>query len=118
MTNPDHIPPASQSPGPPEQPSVNLHPIHMPQEIALDDPESKYLFRSSAEKPLVATPAALELYGPETILACLCRLQVKARLHHGLDYLHVFSDASKPEPLWIMEDDAGGAITALLPSDN
>jgi hypothetical protein len=44
-------------------------------------------------------------------------LQAKARQHNGIDYLQVFEDASKPEPLWFIEDDVGGAITVLLPSD-
>ncbi len=35
----------------------------------------------------------------------------------GLDYLQVFDDSDKAEALWFIEDDAGGAITALLPSD-
>lgn len=92
-------------------------PIHNPQGIPLTDPRSHYLFMPSPDKPFVATPAALALYGPEKILACLTRLQVKARLHKGLDYLQVFTDPGKPEPLWFIEDDGGGAITALLPSD-
>lgn len=92
-------------------------PIHQPQEVPLTDPGSRCLFLPSVEKPFVATPAALELYGLETVLACLTRLQVKARLHGGLDYLQVFSEPGKPEPLWFIEYDEGGTITALLPSD-
>ena len=91
--------------------------IHHPQEIPLDDPQSKYLFQPSPTKPLVATPAALRLYGLETILACLRVLQAKAAQHQGLDYLEVFEDPTKGERLWFIEDDEGGAITALLPSD-
>lgn len=92
--------------------------IHHPQKIPLDHPDSRYLFQPSPTKPLVATPAALELYGLETILATLYRLQAKAKRHNGLDYLQVFRDPSKPEKLWFIEDDEGGAITALLPSDH
>ena len=68
-------------------------------------------------KPLVATPAALELYGYETILACLRVLQANAETHKRLDYLQVFEDPSKVKRLWFIEHDEGGAITALLPSD-
>ena len=75
------------------------------------------MFQSGPAKPFVATPAAIEMYGIEAILMCLARLQAKAQLHQGLDYLQVFHDVSKPEKLWFMEDDEGGAITALLPTD-
>lgn len=89
-----------------------------PQEIALDHRDSRYRFQPSASKPFVATPAALDLYGLETILTCLAYLQRQAQLYQGLDYLQVFEDATKAEQLWFMEDDEGGAITALLPSDH
>jgi hypothetical protein len=87
-----------------------------PQEIPLDHPESKYLFQPGPDKPLVATPAAIDLYREE-IHRCLVVLQEKAREHGGSDYLQVFEDPTKPEPLWFIEDGDGGAITALLPSD-
>lgn len=75
------------------------------------------MFVPSAEKPFVATPAAIEMYGRETIRACLSLLQDSAIANAGLDYLQVFDFSDKPEKLWFIEDDPGGAITALLPSD-
>ena len=89
----------------------------LPQEILLTDPASFYFFQPSVAKPFLATPAALQLYGLETILSCLYRLQAQARQYQGLDYLQVFEDRTKEERLWFIEDDEGGAITALLPSD-
>lgn len=86
------------------------------QEIPLDHPDSTNMFLLSAEKPFLATPAAIDLYG-DHILGCLAVLQAKARQHRGLDYLQVFTDPGKPKPLWFIEDGDGGAITALLPSD-
>ena len=71
----------------------------------------------SEAKPLVATPAAIEMYGQEMILACLQVLQESAVKHGGLDYLQVFEPAEKPEALWFIEDGVGGAITALLRTD-
>lgn len=47
----------------------------------------------------------------------LHQLQRLADEHDGIDFLQVFEDPDKPEPLWSIEDDSGGAITALLPSD-
>ena len=88
-----------------------------PQEIALDHPDSICMFQPSEEKPFLATVAAIELYQHETILACLRVLQIKAIQHDGLDYLQVFTDETKSENLWYIEDGDGGAITALLPSD-
>jgi hypothetical protein len=95
--------------------------MHMPvlksQEIPFDHPDSRYMFQPSAEKPFVATPPAIALYEQETIVHCLRVLQEQAAIHGGLDYLQVFEDPERPEALWIIEDDVGGAITALLPSD-
>jgi hypothetical protein len=88
-----------------------------PQEIPFCHPDSCNLFITSSAKPFVATPAAIELYGLETILACLVHLQTKAKEHSGLDYVLVFTDSDRLETLWFMEDGEGGAITALLPSD-
>ena len=88
-----------------------------PQEIPLDDPQSKYLFQPSPAKPLVATPAALQRYGRDMIVACLQLLQRNAAQHNGVDYLQVFEEPTKGDRLWFMEDDEGGAITALPPSD-
>lgn len=86
------------------------------QEIPYDSPESACFFRPG-KKPFLATPAAIEMYGMNTIFACLECLQREARERDGLDYLQVFRDPRKPEPLWFIEDGEGGAITALLPSD-
>lgn len=87
------------------------------QEIPLDHPDSVNMFRPGPDKPLVATPAAIQMYTHEAILACLDMLREKADQHGGLDYVQVFADADKPEALWFIEDGPGGAITALLPSD-
>jgi hypothetical protein len=92
-------------------------PILKQQEIPLDHPDSINRFRPSAEKPLAATPAAIESYSEETIIACLQLLQEQVDRHDGLDYLQVFEDPDKAEALWFIEDGPGGAITALLPSD-
>jgi hypothetical protein len=91
-------------------------PILKPQEIPYDSPESNCYF-SPGLKPFLATPAAVEMYGMETIIECLREVQRMAFEHGGLDYIQVFEDPRKPEPLWIIEDGDGGAITALLPSD-
>lgn len=87
------------------------------QEIPLDHPNSYNVFQPNAEKPLVATPAAIEMYQQETIFQSLMVLQNLAERHTGLDYLQVFEDPEKAESLWIIEDGPGGAVTALLPSD-
>lgn len=87
------------------------------QEIPFDHPDSCCIFQPSGEKPFVATPAAIEMYQIETVLACLRILQLKALELNGLDYLQVFIDASRAENLWYIEDGEDGAITALLPSD-
>ena len=55
-------------------------------------------------------------YG-DVLVPCLITLQKKARQYNGIDYLQVFEDRHKPEPLWFIEDGPGGAITALLPSE-
>lgn len=87
------------------------------QEIPFGDPRSRYAFLPSSAKPFAVTRTALDLYGEETIFECLYQLQACAKCRNGLDYLQVFTDSAKSEPLWFIEDDAGGAITALLPSD-
>ena len=94
-------------------------PILKVQEIPFDHPESNNMFRPRPEKPFVATPAAIEAYTSETIMACLRVLREQADRYEGIDYLQVFKspDAGK-EDLWFMEDGEGGAITALLPSDH
>ena len=91
-------------------------PTLKPQEVPFDDPASECRFQPSDKKPFLATPAALAAYGNE-IFPCLTILQRLAKEHEGIDYLQVFTDSSKPEPLWFIEDGDGGAITALLPSD-
>lgn len=88
------------------------------QEIPFDHGDSTNTFRAGPEKPLVATPAAIEMYSHEVIVDCYRVLQAMAVEHGGLDYLQVFADPDKPEKLWFMEDGEGGAITALLPSDH
>ncbi|HLQ44551.1 MAG TPA: hypothetical protein VK137_07480, partial [Planctomycetaceae bacterium] len=97
--------------------SVTTLPTLQPQEIPLDDPASCEMFVPSAEKPFVATPAAIDMYGRETILKCLAVLQDAAAANAGIDYLQVFKAEDKPEKLWFIEDGPGGAITALLPTD-
>ncbi len=97
--------------------TVTAFPILRQQEIPLDDPASCEMFVPTPAKPLVATPAAIEMYGHETILACLQVLQEAAVRDGGLDYLQVFDDPAKNQKLWFIEDGLGGAITALLPSD-
>lgn len=93
-----------------------MTPILKTQEIPVDHADSCCFFQPGPRKPFVATPAAIALYGDE-ILPCLRLLQGKAAEHRGLDYLQVFEDPAKREPLWFIEDGEGGAITALLPSD-
>ncbi len=87
------------------------------QELPLDHPDSSNMFQPSVNKPFVATPAAIGMYQQQTIIECLRILQEQAEQHDGLDYLQVFEDDTKPENLWFIEDDPGGAITALLPTD-
>src|SRR5437868_6886799 len=97
---------------------MNHLPVLQEQEIPLDHPDSVNRFAPGPEKPFVATPAAIAAYTHGVILACLGVLRRKADEHAGLDYLQVFHDPSKPEPLWFIEDGSGGTITALLPSDH
>lgn len=89
--------------------------VLQPQEIPLDHPESNCMFRS----PLVATPAALEEFGLEVIVACHHLVVDSAARHHGIDRLQVFRDPDRPDRrLWFIED--GGSelhVTALLPDD-
>lgn len=63
--------------------SCNL-PTLKPQEIPFDDPRSNCRFVPGTEKPFLATPAAIEMYGT-TILSCLVTLQQLAIRHGGLD---------------------------------
>ncbi len=96
---------------------MNTPPQLKRQEIPLDHPDSINTFRPGPDKPFLATPAAIEAYSHEVIVACLRVLTLKAEQHGGIDYLQVFEDESKSEALWFIEDGPGGAITALLPSD-
>ena len=86
-----------------------------PQEIALEDPMSKYHFDT---QPFVATRNALDTYGVEVIGSCLFYLQEQARQYNGLDYLQVFEDLDgRKSNLWFIDDGESGATTALLPED-
>jgi hypothetical protein len=82
------------------------------QEIPFDHPDSRWVFR----KRLVATRAAHDTFGPETILRCHEALLRLARRQDGIDYLQVFVDLEDDDRrLWFIED--GQVVTALLPSD-
>lgn len=83
----------------------------------MDHPDSNNMFSPSRDKPFVATPAAIEAYTHEVIVACWQVLRQQADQYGGLDYLQVFVDDTKSEELWFIDDGPGGAITALLPSD-
>ena len=98
-------------------PHLTTIPTLKAQEIPLEDPDSCNMFRPGPEKPLVATPAAIEMYSHGVIIECWKVLRKKADDHGGIDYLQVFEDDTKSESLWFIEDGPGGAITALLPSD-
>ncbi|MGB7324208.1 MAG: hypothetical protein WBD31_05015 [Rubripirellula sp.] len=87
------------------------------QEIPFDHPDSCCRFIAGPDKPLLATPAAIEMHTHETVLACYLVLRQLAEQHDGIDYLQVFEDDTKDENLWFIEDGDGGAITGLLPSD-
>lgn len=87
------------------------------QEIPYDHPQSHYRFLANEEKPLLSTPAAIEMYSYQVVLACYFVLRGLAEEKDGIDYLQVFEDETKRENLWFIEDGDGGAITGLLPSD-
>lgn len=90
------------------------------QELPVDHPDAVFMFQPSDVRPVVATQAAVKLYGTEIIGECLTVLQRLAVERRGLDYLQVFSGESWGEALWFIEDvfeGDGGVITALLPSD-
>lgn len=82
-----------------------------PQEIPYDHPDSCNFFRPTAEKPLLATLAAIDMYRQEVILDCLRVLQSEADQHNGIDYLQIFEDPEKQEDLWFIEDGS----TAIAP---
>ena len=87
------------------------------QEISFDHPDSYNRFQAGADKPLLSTPGAIELYSHQTIVACYELLRRLAVEHDGLDYLQVFEDTEKAENLWFIEDGPGGAISAILASE-
>ncbi len=88
-----------------------------PQEIPFDDSDSFNMFRPSPEKPLLATPGAIEEFSHETILACWNVLTDLAVEKKGLDYLQVFVRDDDGQRLWFVEDGPEGAITALTPAE-
>lgn len=75
------------------------------------------MFQPSAEKPLVATPGAIETFSMETVVDCWKVLHDLAREHNGIDYLQVFTRETDGARLWYIEDGDGGAITGLLPEE-
>lgn len=87
------------------------------QEIPCDHPDSNCQFIAGPDKPLLSTPAAIEMHSHETVLACYLVLRQVAKQMDGIDYLQVFEDESKAEDRWFIEDGEGGAITGMLPSD-
>jgi len=99
-----------------EVPVVNCHLELKPQEPPLNHGDSCNRFQPGPDKPLLATSAAIDRYGHETIIACLALLQRKAKEHQGIDYLQVF-ESPNGDRLWFIEDGEGGAITAMLPED-
>ena len=96
---------------------VTKLPTLKPQEIPIDHPDSCCRFVVGPEKPLLATPAAIEMYSYDIVVACYRLLRKLAEEYDGIDYLQCFIDEEKPENLWFIEDGPGGAITGLLPSD-
>lgn len=56
------------------------------QDVSFTDPASRYLFRPGADKPFVATPAAIKHYS-DVLRPCLRQLQSLAEEHDGIDYL-------------------------------
>jgi len=61
----------------------------------------------------VATPAALEKFGPIIIAAAHIMLNKEVELKGGLDYLQVFEIGG--EQLWFIDDVTH--VTCLLPDD-
>jgi len=88
-------------------------PTLKPQEIPFDHPDSNNMFVPGPDKPLVATPAAIEMYSHEVIMACWQLLRELAQKHSGLDYLQVFRSDEHDSDLWFLEDGPGGAISAI-----
>lgn len=88
-----------------------------PQEIPFDHPDSFNMFQPSAEKPLVATPGAIEEFSQVTVGNCWRVLNNLAKDKQGIDYLQVFVRNGDNSKLWFIEDGDGGAITALTPDE-
>ena len=82
-------------------------PILKPQEIPFDHPDSCCRFVAGPDKPLLATPAAIEMYSHDIIVACYRVLQDLAEREQGIDYLQVFQDEGKAQDLWFIEDGPG-----------
>ena len=122
MTHPSFSQPGNGPEKEPNDPTLPELPrpgrlVHQPQEVPFGHAESRCFFEITSERPLAVTPAALERFGLETILACLYRLEHLARRHGGLDYLQVFEDLESGQELWLIEDEPG-VVTALLPGDH
>ena len=86
----------------------------LPQEIPLDDPNSRFRF-NPLEKQLITTRGVIEAFGFKTIGDCMELLQQQVDAHDGLDYLQVFTVGPAKKKLWVIEDHE--AITALLPDE-
>ena len=87
------------------------------QDTPLDDPRSRHFFTPNAAKPFRVTAGALRAFTRSEIAWCLATLQDAARSADGLEYAHAFESDDGRGPLWFIEDDGEGAITALLPSE-
>jgi hypothetical protein len=79
------------------RPPMELSILIMP-EKPFDHPESIHVFRPGADKPLLAMPAAIELYRG-SIHHCLTQLHQLTDEKNCLDYLQVFDDLDRPEPV-------------------
>ena len=87
------------------------------QETPLDEPRSRHFFTPNASKPFRVTAGVLRIYTRQEIAVCLAALQDAARAANGLEYAQAFDSDEGRTPLWFIEDDGEGAITALLPSE-
>lgn len=83
-----------------------------PQETPSDDPTNKF-FLAIQTRPIVTTPAALEVFSWTELEQVLEILTMKARSQRGLDYLAVFEAGTRT--LFVVDD--GHAVTLMLPSD-
>ena len=87
------------------------------QDTPRDDPRSRHFFTPDAAKPFRVTAGALRVFTRSEIAWCLATLQDAARSAGGLEYAQAFESNEGRCPLWFIEDDGEGAITALLPSE-